>query len=462
MTRKSVLSLLGAAALLSMLLGAFSPAAAQTGTGNPTVDQKLLEMLRADGKLSDEQYMLLRAQADAEAKAASTAAATISKADWLDRFSLFGDLRVRGEAFFQDDVTTRYRERFRARIGVKAAATPELEAQLRLATGDPGDPISEMQTMSELFTRKPVNLDLAYLSVKPTKSLGWDRPWLTVMGGKLSSPLWKPRTNFGSEIVFDEDLAPEGFQQIVNLSDSADGWLRKLEVQAFEWSAKEIATSGDSWIFGGQASTSVAVGSAVVVSLGVGDYHFSSPERIAQELNSNGKINLTNSLVLKDGTVVKGGTPFKAPTDKPNPVADFLYGFNVLNPAIAVAVDTGAAAWPVSAYADYAHNTEASDGKSSAMGFGVAMGQTKNAGEIAAGVGWQRIETNAVVSSFAGSDFGKNGGTNVEGPVVKLDWMPLARLVLTGRSFFVKQIEIAKGKPNATVTRLQLDANYTF
>lgn len=458
MTRTPLLR--GAALAFSLL--SVRPALAQTTPANPTVDQKLLEMLHADGKLSDAQYLVLRAQADAEAKSAAAAAATASKADGLDRFSLFGDLRVRGEAFFQDGVNDRFRERFRARLGVKAVASPELEGQVRLATGDPGDPISEMQTMSELFTRKPVNLDLAYVSFKPSTSFGWSRPWLTVLAGKFTNPVWKPRANFGSEIVFDEDLAPEGFQQVVSLADAKDGLVRKAELQAFQWSAKEIATSGDSWIFGGQGSVGLGLGSAVTITASLADYYYSSPERIAQEFNTNAKINLTNSLVLKDGTVVKGGTPYKAPTDKPNPVVDFLYGFNVLNPALQVGVDTGAASWPVSVYADFAHNTEASDSNADALGFGVSVGQTKKAGELAVGAGWQRIETNAVVSSFAGSDFGKNGGTNVTGPQVKVDWMPIDRLVLTGRSFFVKQIDVARGKPNDTVTRLQLDANYTF
>jgi hypothetical protein len=43
-----------------------------------------------------------------------------------------------------------------------------------------------------------------------------------------------------------------------------------------------------------------------------------------------------------------------------------------------------------------------------------------------------------VVSSFVGSDFGKNGGTNVTGSQVELERM------------------------NDTVTRLRLDANFTF
>ncbi|MBK7975144.1 MAG: putative porin [Deltaproteobacteria bacterium] len=453
-----------AAALALSIFSARVVAAQSAGSASPplTVNQRMLEMQHAEGRLSDEQYLVLRAQADAEAKAAAAAAAATSKADWLDRFSLFGDVRIRGEAFFQDGTTDRFRERFRVRLGVKAVASSELEAQVRLATGDPGDPISEMQTTSELFTRKPVNLDLAYVSFKPSTTFGWSRPWLTLLGGKFTNPVWKPRANFGSEIVFDEDLAPEGFQQIVSPVDAKDGLVRKVEVQAFEWSAKEVASGGDSWVFGGQGSASFGIGSAVTVTGSLADYYFSSPERIAQEFNTNSKINLTNSLMLKDGTVVKGGTPYKAPTDEPNPVQDFLYGFNVLNPAVQVAVDTGAAAWPVSVYVDFAHNTEASDGNADALGMGVSVGQTKKPGELALGAGWQRIETNAVISSFVGSDFGKNGGTNVTGPQVKLDWMPLDRLVLTGRSFFVKQIDVAKGKPNATVTRLQLDANYSF
>ncbi len=56
-----------------------------------------------------------------------------------------------------------------------------------------------------------------------------------------------------------------------------------------------------------------------------------------------------------------------------------------------------------------------------------------------------RVETDSVISMFTLSDFGRNGGTNVQGPIAKIDYMLLPRLTLTAKGYFVSLIDRPKG-----------------
>ena len=66
-----------------------------------------------------------------------------------------------------------------------------------------------------------------------------------------------------------------------------------------------------------------------------------------------------------------------------------------------------------------------------------------------------------MVGDFTGSDF-NTGGTNVQGPVVALDYQLFKPLTLTARSFFTKYIDAPDTLNNRTQIRLQLDAMFRF
>ncbi len=419
--------------------------------------RELLVILRAKGEITEEQYQALLAQLDADAAAKAKTAAAKPGQEWLDRFSLFGDMRVRGEGFYQKDVDDRDRFRVRARLGVTAKASDELDGTVRIATGDPNDPISTNQTLTNLFTRKPVSLDQAYLTFKPSSTFGWDRPYLTLTGGKLPGTVVRPKAQMGSELVFDDDITPEGFNEVASLVDSKDGLVRKLTLQGAEWSAQEMATASDSWIFGGQGLTSLGLGAATV-TVSFGDYYLSNANRIAQQANTDTVLTITNDVVLKDGTVA-GGTPLKV--DPANPIVRYRGGFNILNPNVQVGIPTWSSSWPATVFVDFAHNT-AAQRKPDGYWIGASLGQTVNPGDFAVSAMYAQTETNAVISALSFSDFGKSGGTNLKGPAIKLEWMPLSRLVLSVKNHFVTFIDAPAGKSNATLNRLQVDAQYSF
>jgi len=448
-----------------------SPALAQ----KKSVAEEILDILKADNKISEQQYrdLLNKAKAESEAREAGVEAfkrdsvKDVKKSmDWLDRVSFFGDLRLRHEGFFQDrkgpDAQARQRERVRLRFGAKVKINDEIEGGLRITSGDPNNPLTTNQTLGDLFTRKPLSIDQAYVTVTPGKSFGLDLPWspLSITGGKFANPLFRPRAIMNSEMIWDDDVTPEGLHETFTLFEAADGILRKFQLHALQWVVKEAARSTDAWVLGGQGVANLTLLPSTQLTLGLGDYLFSKASRIAQERNTNSSLTITNSLVLKDGTIVKGGFPFSP--SPANPIAAYVSDFNIFNASAQLNIDTGYAKWPLSLFADYAHNTEAQGSDDNAVWAGAGLGATKNPGDWAFSAVWGRVETDSVLSTFNYDDFGRSGGTNVEGPIVKIDYMLLPRLTLTAKNHFVSFIDRPAGRSNSTVYRLQLDAVLAF
>jgi hypothetical protein len=50
----------------------------------------------------------------------------------------------------------------------------------------------------------------------------------------------------------------------------------------------------------------------------------------------------------------------------------------------------------------------------------------------------------------------------VQGPIVKLDDLPLPRPTLTAKGYFVNFIDRPSGQLNSTVNRVQFDALFAF
>jgi hypothetical protein len=193
--------------------------------------------------------------ASAEAKKAS------SLPDWLARTTLFGDVRYRHEGFHHQPstkgqvVTVRNRERVRARLGVKVALSDEVSANIRAATGNVNDIISTNETLTNTFNRKNFNLDWAFITFTPGASFGIRPGLASINAGKF--PLTMFRTD---ELVFDEDVAPEGLNETFQLLATTKGPLDQVKLHAFQWTFAEIANKEDGWVFGGQLNPSMHFG----------------------------------------------------------------------------------------------------------------------------------------------------------------------------------------------------------
>jgi len=401
----------------------------------------------------------LETQAQVEDMRKAAVADVKKDIDWLSRFTLFGDIRVRHEGFYQDGVTARNRQRFRLRVGTRLKVSDELEGGIRLVSGDPNEIVANNQTMTDVFTRKPINIDNAYITVRPGKSIGLEKAFFSITAGKFNVNFFRPRAIMGSEMVYDEDLTPEGMSQEITLFEGKD-WLRSVKLNAGQWAAKEFTAGDDSYMLGEQIQVAMAPTPTTQLTLAVADYYFLNSEFIAQERNRNSALVLTNSVVLRNGTVVPGGdliTP-----NAQNPIQSFYGGFNVFDLSGQLILDTGYPRWPFTLMFDYAHNFQARLGNDDAYLIGAGIGQTRDPGDWAFSALWTRVETDSVISMFTLSDYGRRGGTNVQGPILKLDYMLMPRLTLTTKGYFVNFIDRPKGLTNSMVNRLQFDALFAF
>src|SRR6059058_5312487 len=242
-------------------------------------------------------------QVEQTAEESKTATAEAKKAvelpDWLKRTTVFGDVRYRHEGFYHQPhkakqvIGARNRERIRARLGVKVAFSDEISATIRGATGDPNNPVSYNETLSGGFTRKHFNLDWAFLTFTPGQSFGI-RPGVAAFTlGKFPNPIFRV-----GQLVFDDDLAPEGASETFTLLSRPMGALDQVKVHALQWTFNEVSNNQDGWMFGGQVNPSMHFGN-LRLEAGLGQYWWLNADQIAQALNTNSSLTNTNLLTTQ-------------------------------------------------------------------------------------------------------------------------------------------------------------------
>jgi hypothetical protein len=397
-----------------------------------------------------------RAEEPAKAEAAKAAEKkTASLPEWVNKFTPFGDIRIRQEGFYNQPrpkegggspIHARNRTRFRWRLGLKYAYSDELSATIRLASGNPDDPISTNETLDGSFSRKNVNLDWAFLTIAPGATFGMRPGLLTVNAGKFPNPMFRV-----GEMVFDDDLSPEGFNETVQLLDKPCGALDQVKLHAQQWTFKEVANAEDGWMFGGQVNPTAHIGD-VQLEAGLGQYWWLNSDFIAQAANTNSVIkgfttNLVDRVTSADG--------------KTTSITGFTGAFNQTNFTLAATIPNAAGTMPLKLFGDYVYNWEAPDSNAHGATGGVRLGNPKERGDWAASLLYEYLQRDAAIGAFAWSDFG-NGGTNEQGPVIALDYQLFKPLTLTARTYFTKFVEAPDTTDNRMQVRLQLDAQLRF
>src|SRR5215831_4699690 len=374
----------------------------------PASAKGILELLRDKGILSEEEYKQAVEEAREQEKKAMQQATEEAKKEstwpeWLNRISLFGDFRFRVEGFYNSKTTNvletpdRTRERIRARFGLGVDVSEEVQGKLRLVTGDPNDPISTNQTLSDLFTKKPVSFDWAYITLAPWKTLGLDqltgsaKPRFSATLGKFPLPMFIPA---GSELVFDVDLSPEGMTESFLAWDQPSARLRTVKVTAMQWIIKELGSKNatdlfndtDAWMFGGQVQAQLAPTSDSTLTLAIADYGFKQLDVIARERNANSALVVTNSVLLFSGAP-KGGAPVTptscaSPFTAPGCIAGFRGGFNMLNASAQFETPTPWKQFPLSIGVDYVHNLKAATSKTDGVWLVLRGGRIASKGDV--------------------------------------------------------------------------------
>lgn len=212
--------------------------------------------------------------------------------DWVNRISIDGDLRVRGQAerFGQDNLpaaeyrsqvespawspdltntqTGRQRMTLRGRLGITAKITDDVGAGLRLSTGNTGSgPTSSSATLGNGFNKLQASFDRAWLRWEPRHDLRID-------AGRMASPF------FGTDLLWPDDLSLDG---VALRYERTLGSGVGAFVAAGVFPLEELALSGDDkWLYGVQVGVDWAIGSHTQVRFGAALYEFKDIEGVRE------------------------------------------------------------------------------------------------------------------------------------------------------------------------------------
>ena len=347
----------------------------------------------------------------AVAAAAPAATQTLAAAGPNIRFA--GDLRYRHESINEDAVAERQRQRIRARFGVTADIADRVRVGLQLATGN-DDPVSANQTLDTGFNRKSFGVDRAFFSWAATEQL-------TFTGGKMANPFFRPGNH---HLIYDSDLNPEGLALRYGRGD----WFANY---AGLW-VEERSAANDSILLGGQFGYRHSLDNGMRFTAGASYY---------------------------DYLETQGQTPFWDGDDAGNrvtPTGQYLNDFNLTEVFAELGLTAGER--PITLFADYVVNTEASD-QDTGFAVGASFGQVAKRGDWRFGYAYQDLEADAVIGTFTDSDFA-GGGTDGKGHVVELNYGFRDRLVF-GLKYFLNERGAATGNEH-DYNRLQADVVFNY
>ncbi len=389
---------------------------------------------------------------------------------WVNKITPFGDVRVRNESFWQSGSPDRNRDRFRLRVGATVKVNDQTQVGFRLASGKASDPISNNQTFSDTFGFKSVNIAEAYLKFAPTTLIGLSRPIFTVMGGKFYNPMYAP-ASAPNMLQFDRDLAPEGGFENIKAIESKDGVIRGLGLNLSQFVFSENSASSEGALFGFQGLANLAFGN-VLANVALGDSYYSKASWIGKARNSNSDLNITNNVTLSDGEIV-GGKPVdpsklgpngdgKDANGKPITITGFVSDYNIVDLAGDVTVPTPWWDFPVNVFGDFAYNTAAKTSEDVGWQIGARVGRYADRNDMFLTYEYEQLQTDAVLSAFGDSDFGRSGGTNTKGHVIQAGYVVLKNLSLLSTLYIDKPIDSVPGRNGNTDYRWQVDAVAKF
>jgi len=368
---------------------------------------------------------------------------------WYDRLTMNGDFRIRSESFFQEDATARTRLRVRMRIGLTAQLSDGFTFGARVATGTPGNITSTNVSLGSLGELSP-RVDRSFLRWSPSSAV-------QVTAGKFGLPVWKATGGIGSELVFDDDFAPEGLHQVVTLFEADEGLVRRLAVHGNQWIMREVSSGSDSWMVGAQAVLGLALDERTALDLSGSYFNFINGDVLAQARNENGELLVSNTVVTKSGATIDGGVSLKPSSS--DPFERFANDFRLLEGTVGL-TRSDIMGTRLAAYATVVHNAGAT-ADNTGIWTGVSLGTASRPGQWAVALAWARLEQEAVLSMLSYSDLGK-GGTNVQGPMMAVSWRPVASVTVSAKDHVISVIRQVPGANANTLHRIQVDARVSF
>lgn len=180
---------------------------------------------------------------------------------WLEGISQQGDIRLRYEGFALEDEDGRDRQRgrFRLRWGLEKKFNDEFRAGFRLASGTQTEATSTNQSFDDEFNAKSIFIDRAYAIYTPTNAVKELIPAVSnveIGAGKVGNPHEK----WGTSIVWDGDVNPEGVYEKLDLKLADVGTEGKWELNSMmsQFVLDEQSTRQDSQLLGYGIGTTYA------------------------------------------------------------------------------------------------------------------------------------------------------------------------------------------------------------
>jgi hypothetical protein len=277
----------------ALALGVACPAAAAT---QAELERKIQMLEQSLGELKGQlgQVQATQQQQVEQVAVVAEKAAAAKMPSWLERISLYGDLRLRMEHKMTDDFNgkstdDRTRWRYRLRFGARSQIHEDLQVGLRMASGSDDDPTSTNETLTNWFSEKSWGIDMAWASWTPG---ALPDKFLNLTAGKVANPY--KTTN----IIWDSDINPEGV--FANLTFNKKGAVKPF-ITLGAFSVKEQASDnpGDAYLYAPQIGLLWKQG-ACDLTLAASYYDWSKYEKVGNFPTSlRGNVKLANGELPK-------------------------------------------------------------------------------------------------------------------------------------------------------------------
>lgn len=222
--------------------------------------------------------------------------------EWIDRIEWTGALRLRYQQDMFSESNTipgslnnevqnmvvnnttedRERQRVRALFGANVRINEWLNGGIRFTTGLLQTPVTPNQTEGFSQGKFVFGLDRAFLEAKP-----YD--WLTLTGGRFANPFFTGNQVFGTDLLWDPDLAFDGFVARANPAINKH-WKLFSSVGAFpieEVESSNTNKAGDKWMYAAQGGIEWTASNESKVKLGVAYYDFKNVEGERNPVNDS-------------------------------------------------------------------------------------------------------------------------------------------------------------------------------
>jgi hypothetical protein len=335
----------------------------------------------------------------------------------------------------------------RARLAVKGRVNDEVEAGLRMVTGNT-DPVSTNQTLGDFFGSKTWMLDQAYISYTPNFLDGH----VTGKFGMFKNPF------YSTELLWDSDISFGGIAVLASANTNEIPGIRDLDlpstdlfVTGGEFPLDEISTTWeDPWLWGVQGGFNTEITDGVNLKAAMSMYDFEEVKRYMEGHSQGGNLGALEAGFGKSFLIMD--FPIELGIKDPLRFVGVEGGENPMLPYLAV-------------YGDYANNLSTGEGDNAWL-VGAKFGhkKVKKPGQWQLAYDYRDIESNATVDVFPDSDF-YGTGTGAYGHNVRAQYGVAKNTVVAAEWYYTTRHALNSGFANDHNTNrsiLQLDCKVKF